>query len=240
MPSILSVMIDSREPEWVRKLTFGGVPTAVVALDAGDFLIATSDQKMLGIERKTSDDLLNTLKGDRLFPQVARLRELTEFAYLLVTGPLIPSAEGKAITTRITGWDWDAVQGALLTVQELGVSVVYAKGDDDLEPAIQRLAGRRRENVRILPPRQPNILGAGEAAIAALPGIGLERLNSVMESVGTPFWALCALTEASESEHIPGIGPGTKRMIRRALGFTGEYEDLELAVLPAGTEARRV
>lgn len=233
MPSILSVMIDSREPQWVRNLTFGGVPTAVVALDAGDFLVATSDNRLLGIERKTSDDLLNTLRDERLFPQIARLRESTEFAYLLVTGPLLPSEDGHVITERITGWQWDAVQGALLTVQELGVSVVYATGDADLEPAIQRLAARRREDVRILPPRQPNILGAGEAAIAALPGIGLERLGSVMEAAGTPAWALVMLTQR-DGEHVPGIGPGTKTMIRRALGMD---EDLELVMLPTGVEA---
>jgi ERCC4-type nuclease len=234
MPQILSVMIDSREPEWIRKLTFGGVPTAVIALDAGDFLVATSDNRLLGIERKTSDDLLNTLRDDRLFPQIARLRASTEFAYLLVSGPLNPGADGKTITSRLTGWDWNAVQGALLTVQELGVSIVYATGDLDVEPTIQRLAGRRRDDVRILPPRQPNILGAGEAAIAALPGIGLEKLSTVMAAAGTPAWALLMLTQR-DGEHVPGIGPGTKATIRRALGLD---DDLDFVILPSGAEAR--
>ena len=34
--TLSSVIIDSREPGWVQSLTFGGVPTATVALDAGD------------------------------------------------------------------------------------------------------------------------------------------------------------------------------------------------------------
>ena len=235
-PSILSVIIDSREPQWVQALTFGGVPTAVVALDAGDFLVATSDNRMLGIERKTSDDLLGTLAKDRLFPQIARLRKTTDFAYLLITGPLLPGPEGKTITNRVTGWDWSALQGALVTVQELGVNVVYATGDDDLEPAIIRLAHRRRDDARILPPRQPNVLGPGEAAIASLPGIGLERLQAVLDATGEPFWALVALTQ-SDGEHINGIGPATKQRIRNALGLSGKYADLELVALPKGTEA---
>lgn len=235
-PCILSVMIDSREPQWVRSLTFGGVPTAVVALGAGDFLVATSDNRMLGIERKTSDDLLGTLAKKRLLPQIARLRDTTDFAYLLISGPLLPSEDGKVITNRVTGWDWSALQGALLTVQELGVNVIYATGDDDLEPAIIRLAHRKRDAARILPPRQPNVLGAGEAAIASLPGIGLDRMQSVLEVAGEPFWALVMLTQ-KDGEHVPGIGPATKQRIRNALGLCGKYEDLELVALPIGAEA---
>lgn len=125
---ITSVIIDSREPDWVKGLKFGGVPTAVTALDAGDFLVATSDGVLLSIERKTSDDLLNTLKGDRLFSQCARIRAATPWAYLLITGYLGPGPDGKTITTRQTGWDFSAVQGALLTVQELGVNVVFSSG----------------------------------------------------------------------------------------------------------------
>ena len=237
MNSIMSVIIDSREPQWVQQLTFGGAPTAVTALEAGDFLVATSDSRLLGIERKTSDDLLNTLRGDRLFPQIARLRQTTEWAYLLITGPLLSSTEGKVITNRVTGWDWNSVQGALLTVQELGVQVVLARGDDDLEAALMRLAARRREDARILPPRQPHIMGPGEAAIAALPGIGLERLNAVLEATGAPIWALVALTDPAPEEHIPGIGAGTRQTIRRALGMP---KDCELLLVPRGAVAREV
>jgi ERCC4-type nuclease len=235
MPDILSVMIDSREPQWVQSLGFGGVPTVITMLAAGDFLVATSDNCLLGIERKTSGDLLNTLGDDRLFPQLTRLRELTEYAYLMITGPLMPTAEGKTITHRVTGWDWSAVQGALLTVQEIGVNIIYATDDLDLEPAIIRLAKRRRENARVLPPRQATVYGPGEAAIAQLPGIGIDRLEAVLQAVGAPFWALVALTQ-KDGEHIPGIGPATKQRIRNALGLCGEHEDLELVVLPTGAE----
>lgn len=227
---ITSIIIDSREPDWVQALKFGGVPTAVAPLEAGDFLVATSDQRTLGIERKTSGDFLNTLASDRLFPQLAKLKEQTPFAYLLITGPLQPGADGKTITERVTGWDWNAVQGALLTVQELGVSVIRAINDEDLEPAIIRLAARHRDDVRILPPRQPNVYGPGAAVLAALPGIGLERLDAVLEAAGTPAWALQMLTQ-KDGEDVPGIGPATKARIRNALGLEEEL-DLVMTVRP--------
>jgi ERCC4-type nuclease len=226
---LLSVIIDSREPPWVQGLTFGNAPTAVAPLEAGDFLLATSDNCLLNIERKTSDDLLNTLAhDDRLFVQCSQLAR--PWAYLLITGPLYPDSAGHVVTARQTRWTWASLQGALLTVQELGVHVLHAPTDADLVPALVRLATRDRGTLALLPPRQPNILGPGEAALAALPGIGLERLNAVLAHTGTPAWGLMALTQP-DGEHIPGIGPATKARIRRALGLD---DDLQIVVTPLG------
>lgn len=240
---ILSVMIDSREPTEYQTLTFGNVPTAVVALDAGDLLIATDDAAMLCIERKTPSDLLNTIREGRLLPQVARMREASRWAYLVVGGEMVRSPNGKVCTQNghtmaETGWAWDAVQGALLTVQELGVSVVQCgEGTAQYEAAVMRLAARERGVAIVPPPRLPQVLSPGEAAIAALPGIGLERLAAVMRYAGSPAWALLALTEHSEKEHIPGIGEGTRRRVRAALGLD---EDQELYILPTGAQIKEI
>lgn len=229
--AIVSVIIDNREPDWIKGLRFGGVPTAVSQLEAGDFLVATSDDCLLGIERKQSDDLLHTLKQERFFPQLVRLREFTEWAYLLIHGPFYPGPDGKIITTRQTGWEWASVQGALLTIQEIGIHVIYAATDFDVESSIQRLAARSRQGPRVLPPRQPNVLGPGEAMLAALPGIGIEKVQALLEYCGTPAWALFHLMQ-NDGEYIPGIGPATKAHIRRAIGLD---DDLEFVILPAGT-----
>ncbi len=240
---ILSVMIDSREPSEYQQLHFGGVPTAVVALDAGDLLVATDDAAMLCIERKTPSDLLNTIREGRLFPQIARMREASVWSYLVISGEMVRSPNGKVCVQNgrgmtETGWGWNAVQGALLTVQELGVGVIQCgEGTVEYEGAVLRLASRERGAVIVPPPRVAQVLSAGEAAIAALPGIGLERLSVVMKYCGSPAWALLALTEHSEQEHIPGVGEGTRRKIRAALGLD---EDQELYILPAGAQIKEV
>ena len=76
--AIASVIIDSREPDWVQRLDFG-VPAAVTALDAGDLWVATTDAQTLIIERKTPTDLLNTIKADRLFQQVIGMRQRSQW-----------------------------------------------------------------------------------------------------------------------------------------------------------------
>lgn len=225
---IEAVMIDSREPEWVQALEYGA-PAAVVALEYGDLHALCSDGATLVIERKTPEDLLNTLQGERLFPQVARMarrEDRNEWPYLLITGEFRRAADGKLITDSRgkTGWNYDSVQGALLTVQELGVPVVYAGGDADYAAAVKRLARRERSGIMpILPPRTPAVLGPGVALLAALPRIGPSRAMELYQWAGNNLaWAICAVTDP-ELDNCP-IGQADRRHIRKLFGLRDKEE----------------
>jgi len=215
--TIKGIFIDNREPDWVRDLDFG-VPTANVTLDIGDLQVATSDNAMLVIERKTVSDLLGSISDGRLFNQVAKMRKLSPWCYVIITGALIWEQDtGKLIVGyKTTGWDMSAVYGALLTVQELGVGVVFCANDDDFCPCVERLAKRKREDIHIHPVRQPHILSAGDKLLASLPGIGYEKVKALLDYCGTPAWALNYLTTLGK-DSVPGIGDGIKRAVRKTL-----------------------
>jgi ERCC4-type nuclease len=216
---ILSCIIDSREPDWVKKLTFGGVPTVVSELPTSDALIAMSDNALVAVERKTPNDFLGSLKSGRLMIQVTAMRELTQWSYVVITGELRRGKGGKVVTDRETGWDWNAVNGELLRIQELGVFVAFCAGDDEFENAVLRITNRNRATVHIAPPAiAKHVLGPGEAAIASLPGVGFERLGALMEYCKNPITALICLTD-EELGGVPGIGPAVKRGVRKALGM---------------------
>lgn len=225
---ITGIMIDSREPTWVQNLTFGGIPTVVTCLPHGDLAAATADGQMILVERKTPDDFLNSLRDGRLFPQLAEMQDQTPWSYLVITGEFLRSKNGNVISDRgETGWNWHAVQGALLTIQETGVFVTYAGGDADYEACILRLGNRDRSPDLLLePPKFPKILSAQEAIVASLPGIGTERLKAVMDYCGTPAWALVALTDPTSE--IPGVPRSVKTKIRAALRLA---DDTQLAVI---------
>ena len=109
---ITALFIDSREPLWVQELQFGDAPTTVTQLDAGDLMAACDDGAMLLIERKTPEDLLNTIKMDRLFPQIQGMLLHTRWAYLVITEPLLHGPNGEVVTRQgNTGWKWASVQG---------------------------------------------------------------------------------------------------------------------------------
>ncbi len=237
---IATVIIDSREPKWVQELSFGGVPTAVAQLDYGDLHVLCEDDCMLIIERKTPDDFLNSLRNERLFVQSAKCAQArleaqlrmetidTIWPYLVITGQFYPSPEGKAITPRgVTGWNWNSIQGALLSIQEMGTPVVFAASDADYEKLVIRLANRpHKAETQILPPKPPSILSPGHQILASLPGIGMDRLKIAMDYAGgLPAWALVGLTDP-EREY-KGIPKSTQKAIRGALKL-GPNERLEI------------
>lgn len=225
-----AVVIDDREPTWIQNLKFGGIPASIMRLDAGDVQVVTSDGAILSIERKTPDDLLNSLKDDRLLPQCARLVQdriddqisgkMTHWPYLVITGPLTATASGKVITPERgeTAMSYAAVQGALLSIQEMGVMVAWCANDYEFEATVLRLSERKRDEMFLLPPRIPTIVGPGAAFLASLPGIGIERCLQLMNwGNNVPAHILSALTDL-ELE-VPGIGLATKKKIRSVLGL---------------------
>jgi ERCC4-type nuclease len=225
--AIEAILIDSREPQWCRDLAFGGVPKSIVMLEAGDLQIVTSDAALLVIERKTASDFLNTLRDDRLYPQMAKIREASQWTYLFVCGDLRPGPGGHCLVDgRETGWMWAAVSGALLTVQELGVHFVQVASDFEYEESIIRLGNRDRQTVRIAPARDVAIISEQEQILAALPGIGAQKAQLLVEAFGTPWLAIHYLTVWDRywtQNPVPGIGDGTKRKIRRALGIADGF-----------------
>lgn len=224
--TIQSILVDQREPPEIQHLDFGA-PKVITLLDAGDLWLAV-DNDMLIIERKTASDLLASIADGRLFDQCARMRQQSPWCYLVVAGQMRPNQAGYVIRDEyeVTKWRWDALQGALLTVQELGVSIVYCL-PDDFVGCVQRLARRARGEVR-MQKQAPNFLSAGEAVLASLPGIGEERIDLLLDFSGSPAWALSYLTTLGEPG-VDGIGDGIKRRVRAALGLN-ESEILEVII----------
>lgn len=220
-----SLIIDSREPDWVKALSFSGVKSTVSTLSCGDFWIATDDGQMLIIERKEANDLLASIADGRLFAQVHGMRAMTPWTYVIVQGALAPVADGVLADGRLTNWRWASVQGALQSVQELGAVVTYIPNGDhaaeELVSCIERLAARDRSALRIKPPRQAETLTPNITFLASLPGIGYDRAQTLVHQLESPAWALEYLTDLDfQSEHIPGIGAGIKRQVRELLGLT--------------------
>jgi len=230
---VAAVMVDSREPAWVQKLTFGGAPVSVTALEVGDLWVATDDGHMLIIERKTPDDLLGSLKDGRLFPQMTRLAEerlaqqvkgepVTRWPYLVITGGLLPGEHGKVVTARgETGWSWAAVQGALLSIQEMGVFVVFAVDDTDYERAVLRLVKRDRSEIQqVLPARPALILSQRAAFLATLPGVGVETATALLRTAHNDVAVALVIAAMADDTLVNNPVPKhVRRKVRRFLGL---------------------
>lgn len=207
--TIIAATVAHNEPEWVRALTFGGVPVITETRARPDVVALCDDGTQLWVERKTADDFLNSLRDEgNLFLQCAALSmERTKngaWPYVILTGHIRPTADGMTETERgKTGWNWAAVQGALLTIQEFGVFVAFANGDADFESAVMRLANRaRKHGLDILPARMPAILPREFAVLADI-GIHPERAKPLLRHCGTLEVTLMALCDPTSD--LPGI-----------------------------------
>lgn len=240
--TISAIMIDQREPEYIQKQF---PDAAITILDAGDAWVACDDSHILLIERKTSDDLLNSIRDGRLFEQIGRLvnnrinqqlqgKTQTYWPYLIITGTLSPDHNGKAYTGRETGWAWNAVQGVLLTVQEMGCYIVHCPSDTEYARVINLLASREHKNtIDVFPQKQPIPVDAKSVFLMGLPGIGYDRAKQILDwSGGVLAHALAGLTDL---EVKAPVGEITRQKIRGFLGLK-DNQTVELSLDDDGKE----
>jgi len=231
MPQITKIIIAKNEPDFFRNLTYGGIQKWIDDdPKAPDARAQADDGMTLIFERKTPNDFLNTLKEERLFPQLARMTELrdaqqragepiTSWAYLIITGSFLPGADGKVTADgRTTGWGLASVMGAILSIQELGVFVVFANGDMDYEDCILRIGKRSRDpQTKILAPRPAKTLGPKIDFLTGISGIGVEHAQNILE------WSndnvADALTGMTDLEIESPIGLALRRRIRNLIGL---------------------
>lgn len=191
----------------------------VSSLDCGIAWILADDGALLIIDSIAAKDLPHAIRANSLLPRALTLRSRSPWSYLLVVGGLFPLPSNKtAIDGEPTGWEWHAIQGALLSVQEAGVGVIYVRNEKDIPTTITSLARRSRAAQRVTHPREVLFATAGEALLQALPGIGPDKCEMLLRKCITPAHALMALTYP-ESPGIPGIGPETQTKVRNALGM---------------------
>ena len=231
---IRSVVIDSREPEWIQNLEWFGAEKTISYMDAGDLLAVCEDGAGLLIERKTPTDFLGSLVSQRMLIQsalkLAPYRAMGFWPYVMITGDLYISKHGKAAYDqggylRESQVDFASVWGELLSIQELGVFVTFAKGSRDYEDAVLRISNRNRAALKTIPAakRHGEALGIEATILSSMPGIGEARAKKILEQY-TPVDFLIAL---SRDEHPAGITGKIRKKILSAMGI-GLNETLRL------------
>lgn len=233
-----AILIDSREPDWVKALTWGEVPITVTELPTGDAWLATDDATII-IERKTIPDLLASIADGRLFAQCAEMVKVSPWRYLVVCE--IPVIVGghyyRSDTTTKTKWTVRQVEGALATVQQLGVTVIRDVPVEEYSSTLQWLANRDRGPVRIERKREAIMASPAEKILMALPGIGPAHAAALLKEYQTAAWAVTALTDGHAAQ-VHRIGSTKCASARRAYGLDDE-QILAVNLIKSPTDAER-
>jgi ERCC4-type nuclease len=204
------ILLDSREPDTILNMQYDAM-TLRQELVAGDAWLACDDATIV-VERKTIHDLLASIADQRLFNQAAEMVQQSKWAYLVVIG--------WPQEWPIGGWDLRHVDGALTTVQELGVVVRWCQSDDEYPDMLRAIAARNRGDVNLRPRRAAVAMTREEQILSSLPGIANERAHALMATCGCVADALTYLTVGRwGNAQVAGVGKSTRERVRAALGM---------------------
>lgn len=216
--AIQTVLIDQHQPPILDHLGYDGAPVVRAPLAAGSINLIAHDGALIAIERIPAESLPMAIRRGVLSDRAAALRALTVWAYLVIVGECVSDRKGKAVIAgQATGWDWRSIQGALASVQEMGVSVLNCSGDNQLGDLLLMLARRNRGPVKVKPLRDTLFTTPQEAILMSIPGIGEETADHLLAICPNVAWALVALTNPVYAPG--GIGPKTIATARRILGL---------------------
>src|SRR3989344_3136238 len=215
--SSLLVFADSREHgSVIDRLFKNGINVKVGQLKAGDFIISED----VGVERKTTDDFVNSLVDKRLFEQAQKLKQNFVRPLYIIEGNFenlfsVRNVDSKAILGALTSLilDWQ-------------VPLLFSRNPEETADIITNLAKREQiDNKKLVSVRsgqKPKILTEQQQYfIEGLPNIGPTAARNLLKHFTTPKNILNASIE--ELKEVDGIGKILAEQIRKLLDE--EYKD---------------
>lgn len=179
-----TVLCDDREPDTL--LTYLDKSTRITVektrLPVGDYVGGN-----VAIERKTPNDLINSLRGQRLFRQLADLKDNYEQPVLILHGDpreALSWTRGRAQRAHY------GYCGALAAAASMGVSVLPAFDDKEFRAMVGKLAEEddgERDASRPVTTRKGNrsMREVRSDVLCAVRGIGRNQADSILDRYGT-------------------------------------------------------
>lgn len=208
-----SIIVDQRELDATigRELSrTDGIAVELETLDVGDYVL--SDR--VAVERKTVDDFLDSLLGDRdLFDQVARLSSAYERPIVVIEGDRLYEARNLNPA---------AIRGALASlIGDFGVSLLRTRDANETRELLVAIAKReQRDGTRRASAhgdkRSRTLTEQQEYVVSSIAEVGPVTARVLLEAFGS----VEAVLTASEEEllAVEGVGPVTVDRIRTVVG----------------------
>jgi len=198
--------VDSREPEHIRDLVqMSKVDFRKKGLSEGDFALYFKGDPVIGIERKTIGDLVNSIKDNRLFDQADRMKSTYKICILAISGTL----ENYMNVMRDQGYKVNpsVVLGAISSLMvRRGFHVLWFEHDDFLTDTVSRIFTKTSEG-KFGKVKSTNTYALESKPVGALmivPGITFEIASNLIKEFGCI--ENIANAEVDELKKINGIG----------------------------------
>ncbi|MCM1987542.1 DEAD/DEAH box helicase [Methanococcoides seepicolus] len=206
----VTVVLDQREirSTVARSLEKLGLNIVVKTLEVGDYIV--SDR--VAIERKSAEDLVNSLLDRNIFRQISDLAGAYEKPILIIEG------EGLFTTRMINP---KAIHGTLASLAlDFGVSILHTRDAEDTASLIGILAKREqideKRSTSIHGKKSSMLLSQQqEYIVSSISDIGPNAAKNLLEHFGTVEDVMKA--ELEELKEVKNIGPKTAGKMREIL-----------------------
>ncbi len=210
------IYVDSRElaSTVARELLEFGIISKPKMLDVGDYVL--SDRVV--IERKTTEDFLQSIVDKRLMEQAVRLKQSYQRPIMIL--------EGEGLYSK-RGIHPNAIRGALASVAvDFGMPILFSQDEKETASFINVILKREREE------RRGEVQIRGEKKVLTLKEqqeyliVGLPNVNiTLAKRLLREFKSVKGVFEATpeELEKVQGIGRKKAEEIRKVL--TVEYKE---------------
>lgn len=176
-----------------------------------DFLVVNAEGAFVGIQRKRVDDLVASIRGDRIARELGQAEGLA-CAVLVIEGDWKWDTLGRS--RRVRGWTRAQLDGVLLSFQvEHGWKVMHTTGIGDTAQLLKRMEtwfAKATHSSLSRRPKPAKVWGqdghrASQIhALQSIDGIGPSNAAAILDTIGFPL-ALSATRE--ELLAVPGLGP---------------------------------
>lgn len=219
---MVDIIIDSREkiaPYFVSSFIEDGIVPKIEALPAGDFLIfGKMEDDAILIERKEASDFLASLEDDRLWNQMAKMKETKiNDRRLLIEGDPITALSQRYRKKTITP---ARVYGTYEGIFNWGVKIMYTPDRYQTSAYLRNLCKRVKRPkkefaLRSSIHRTLTMTEKRRYIIEGFPGIGPKTSKEIIKKYKT---LSVFFEKIDEIDKLPGLGKITKKEIKDILG----------------------
>ncbi len=192
------VIIDTRENNiLIKELIKEKIEVERKQLDIADIIIKTKNlenkEQTVGIERKTANDLLNSIIDKRLFNQLIILKENFDIPLLII--------EGNDNLYQLRDFHPNSIRGMITTIAvDFQIPTIHTQNHRDTAKYISLIAKRlekTRKPISLIPKRKPLTLEEKQQYILeSFPGIG----PTIAKSIKKNFSNIKEFINAAEKE----------------------------------------
>jgi len=202
------IRMDNREPDQVCELLRDkfGIIVNTEQLEVGDYVFSD-----LCIERKTTADLLKSLRDGRIWEQLQRSKDNYPRVFVILEGYL-PYAYDKSTAVD----ESKAIGGVLGIAMGWNIPIIPSNNIDQTARIIAQAFGRadktKTEYLRPVKKKHYNIKDIKEDIVCTIPGVGRSTAREILKR----YPDIISLANASEKDlkAIPRVGSKTAEWIK--------------------------